>query len=159
EKCVRSAWSSQTSPFSIGRVVPGAGWGSRGRITSAARVTGTGPFDPHPAPGTTRPIEPRRLLLCFGAAGSGAWDPGRRVLRRWTSAGPAVRFVSLLPGLSNLEGEGFQVGAEFAGEVGAGQGELDGGLEKAELVARVVAAPLELEGVHGAAGLERAQGI
>src|SRR5262249_56352056 len=41
-----------------------------------------------------------------------------------------------------LEGEGLEVGAEFVGEVGAGQGELDSGLEKAELVARVVAAAL-----------------
>src|SRR5437879_8703862 len=49
-----------------------------------------------------------------------------------------------------LEPQRLQVGAELGGEGGPGEGELHRRLEEAELVPGVVAAPLELDGVHRA---------
>src|SRR5512132_1589287 len=58
-----------------------------------------------------------------------------------------------------LQLERLQVTAKVVGEVGTGEGELDGGLEEAELVARVVALALELDRVHRAPRAERAQAV
>ena len=58
-----------------------------------------------------------------------------------------------------FEVEGFKVGAEVVGEVGAGQGELDGCFQVAELVAGVVAPALELDAVNGAARSQHPEGV
>src|SRR2546426_11094987 len=58
-----------------------------------------------------------------------------------------------------LEPQRLEVGAELAGEVGPVQGELNRGLEEAELVPGVVAPALELDAVHRASRPERAQGV
>src|SRR5262245_64909427 len=48
-------------------------WAPSRGITSVARVTGTGPFAAHRAPGNVRAIEGGGLILCFGDVGLGAW--------------------------------------------------------------------------------------
>ena len=53
----------------------------------------------------------------------------------------------------------FQVFPEGAAEIVAAEGQLDGGLEEAELVAGVVTLALEAEGVDGAAAQEVLQGV
>src|SRR5215475_2029167 len=58
-----------------------------------------------------------------------------------------------------LELERLEVGSERLGEIGPRQRELDRRLEKAELLARVMAASLELYGVDGPTGPERAQAV
>src|SRR6185503_13938582 len=63
------------------------------------------------------------------------------------------------PGRPGLEAQGFEVGAEFVGQIGASQRELDRGLEKPELVAGVVAPALELDRVHRAAGAQHSQRV
>src|SRR6266705_3234014 len=119
------------------RPLPRCGWAPSGHASSAAALRERVPSTP------TAPPPPR-------ATGALAIFVSERPIR-------AGRGFRRRP--AGLEIEGFEVGAELVGQVGTGQGELDGGLEEAELVARVVAAALELEGIHGAAGPEGAKGV
>src|SRR5574341_1444848 len=58
-----------------------------------------------------------------------------------------------------LEVEALEVGAKGVGQVRAGERELHRGLEKAQLLARVVAAPFELDGVDGTAAAKGSQPV
>src|SRR2546425_13267953 len=99
--------------------------GNSGRTPPASQCTG-------PGRGGIRPPETRLPTTAGSSAGfAGAIPHGGRTRR-----GP--------PRPLRLKLQRLEVGAEFVGQVGAGQRELDGGLEKAELVARVVALALGL---------------
>src|SRR5262245_520162 len=84
----------------------------------------------------------------FGALGIVSSDPRvtPKVAKSVSEPGGQVK-----PG-ARLEVERLQIAAKVGGEIGAGQSELDGRLEEAELVAAVVPPALELHAVHGPAG-------
>src|SRR3989441_6886220 len=123
----RTPPASQCTPSSVG-------WGIPSETCVVRRVRGWGVQRVHGGGcwSDRAPASPAQSLM-GGGLGGGRRGPLRLKLQR------------------------LEVGAEFVGQVGAGQRELDGGLEKAELVARVVALALELHPVHRPALPQTAQ--
>src|SRR5215510_10164675 len=79
-------------------------------------------------------------------------EVNRRSRRQWGASNRPTR-------RSALERQALQVGAKGVCEIRARQREIDGGLEEAQLLPRVVAPALELHGVNRAPAAQCAQAV
>src|SRR5215467_2532949 len=79
-------------------------------------------------------------------------EVNRRSRRQWGASNCPTR-------RSALESQALEVRAKGVREIRAREREVDGGLEEAELLPRVVTPALELHGIDGAPAAQRAQAV